>query len=313
MSVPSAYQLRAQLRSRRVAGPPRVVRGGTGPDPELGLAAGAQQPVRPVPREQPVSGLLADGPALGQEVHGEEALGQVVDAAVAVASRDPQDAGLRERLQDRADLVRGAPVPVDRGARLDVGGGEATVPADAVQQLLHERRVLVERAAIVPGAGTIPGQAVERQLRGGQDAEALVVGLEQEPPLVQERVRHLAAVAGNACLEDQVVVAAGDLERVELERPKALEHPQHALLARRQRPRRRQQVAKDKEPTGNRGRDDPRRRRGGLCRGGGRDRRHRRMVVGRARADDACGCGSAKGRAAPCQGRAQSISFASPI
>ena len=162
-------------------------------------------------------GLLADGSALGEEVHGEEALGQVVDAAVAVAPRDPKDAGLGERLKDRADLVRGAPVPVDRGARLDVGGGEPTVPADAVQQFLDERRVLVKRAAIVPDAGTIPGQAVERQLRGGQDAEALVVGLEQEPPFVQQRVRHLAAVACNACLEDQVVVATGDRERVELQ------------------------------------------------------------------------------------------------
>jgi len=38
----------------------------------------------------------------------------------------------------------------------------------------------------------------------GKDAEALVVGLEQQPSLVKERVRRLAAIAGDPGLEDQV-------------------------------------------------------------------------------------------------------------
>ena len=101
----------------------------------------------PVARQQLVATLLAlRSRALGQQLGGEEPLGQVVDAAVAVAPGEAQDPGLGQRLEDRPDLVGRAPVPVDRRARLDVGRRQRAVAPDPLEQLLDERRVLVEAA-----------------------------------------------------------------------------------------------------------------------------------------------------------------------
>jgi hypothetical protein len=77
--------------------------------------------VGPVAAEQAVPFLLVGGRAFRQQLRGEEALGEVVDAPVAVPSGNPQDARLGQRLEDGADLVRRPPVPVDRGSRLDIG------------------------------------------------------------------------------------------------------------------------------------------------------------------------------------------------
>ena len=92
-----------------------------GPEPQLGLAAGSQQTVRAVTAQQPVPLLFVRGRMLRQQLRREEALGEVVDAAVAVPPRDPEHPCLRQRLEDGADLVRRAPVPLDRGSRLDIG------------------------------------------------------------------------------------------------------------------------------------------------------------------------------------------------
>jgi hypothetical protein len=64
--------------------------------------------------------LLAHRPPFGEQVGREQPLRKVVDAAVPLAPRDPEDSRLGQRLEDRPDLVRRAPVPVDRLARLDV-------------------------------------------------------------------------------------------------------------------------------------------------------------------------------------------------
>ncbi len=85
-----------------------------------------------------------------------EALGQVVDAPIAVAPGDAEDAGFGERLEQGPDRVRRAPVPVDGGPRLEVGRGQGAVLADPIEQLLDERGVLVERAAPVRDARADP-------------------------------------------------------------------------------------------------------------------------------------------------------------
>ncbi|MCJ7709837.1 MAG: hypothetical protein MUQ32_03310, partial [Chloroflexi bacterium] len=97
-----------QLRPQ--TGPARRV---SRPGPERVLARRAQQAVAAVPGEQLVAALLSLRRAPGQEARREEALREVVDAAVALAAGDRQDARLAQRLQDRAHLVRRAPVPVD--------------------------------------------------------------------------------------------------------------------------------------------------------------------------------------------------------
>jgi len=53
--------------------------------------------------------------------------------------------------------------------------------------------------------------------------------LEEQPPTIEQLVGQLAAIAGDAGLEDQVVVAAGHLEWVELQRPEAV-HDRHDAL-----------------------------------------------------------------------------------
>ena len=65
------------------------------------------------------------------------------------------------------------------------------------------------------------------QLGCGHDPQTLVVGLVQGARVVQVCVRPAPAVAIDAGCQDQVVVAPGDLERVELERAQPIHHPKH--------------------------------------------------------------------------------------
>ena len=97
------------------------------------------------------------GAALGEDLGREQPLGEVVDAEVALAPGDAERADLGERLEDRPHLVRRAPVPVDRLARPDVPRLERALVADPLEELLDERRVVVERAA-PRGAGAIRSQ-----------------------------------------------------------------------------------------------------------------------------------------------------------
>ncbi len=90
------------------------------PGEELVRARGAQQPVAAVARQQLVADLFARRMPLREELRREQPLDQVVHALVAFAPGDAEHAGLGERLEDRPDLVRRPPVPVDRLARPDV-------------------------------------------------------------------------------------------------------------------------------------------------------------------------------------------------
>ena len=94
--------------------------------------------------------------------------------------------------------------------------------------------VVDEGLALVGAARPVPGEAVPGQLAGREDAEALVVGLEQEAAVVQQVVRPGSPVAGDAGVEHEVVVAAGYLEGVELEGAEAVDDREDALLGLRQ-------------------------------------------------------------------------------
>ena len=88
----------------------------------------------------------------------------------------------------------------------------------------------------------VPGDPEPGQLRRRQDREHLVVGLEERPVLVQQRVRPRPAVAGDAGEQDEIVVPAGDVDRVELDRAKAVEDGHDARRLGGQGPRRGEQV-----------------------------------------------------------------------
>ena len=228
---------------------------GSGAEPDLLLAAGPQEAVGTVARQELEAALLELRRPLGEELGWEQSLDQVVDPAVSLAPGDPEDPGLGERLEDRPDLVRRAPVPVDRGAGREVGRGEMAVGPDPLEELLDERGVLVEDAAVVRGAVEVPGDPEPGQVGRGDEAQALVVGLVENPLVVEEIVGQLAAVARDAGEEDEVVVSTGDLEGVELDRAEPLENGQDPVATGRQGPRRGEVVAQGEEPARGRGRD----------------------------------------------------------
>ena len=107
--------------------------------------------------------------------------------------------------------------------------------------------VVPEDLALVGAAGPVPGEAVPRQLTGREDAETLVVGLEEEAAVVQQVVGPGSPVAGDAGVEHEIVVAAGHLERVELQRAEAVNDRENALLGVRQRPRRGEEMPEHQE------------------------------------------------------------------
>ena len=234
-------------------GSPRVRRpffdGCDRPEPEedLGLAGRAEQAVSPVPAEQAVEDLLALGNAFLEQAGREEALGEVVVATVALAAGDAEDAGLGQGLEDGARLQRRPPVPVDRLAAVEVGGGDRAVAPDPLEELGDVVAVVAEGLALVGAARPVPGEAVPGQLAGREDAETLVVGLEEEAAVVQQVVGPGSPVAGDAGVEHEVVVAAGHLERVELQRAEAVNDRENALLGVRQRPRRGEEMPEHQE------------------------------------------------------------------
>ena len=211
----------------------------------------------PVPRQQLVPVLLTLRRPLRQQAGGKQPLRQVVDTAVPLAAHDRDDPGLRQRLEQRADLVGGPPVPVDRLAGCDVGGRERSLVPHPPEELLDQRRVLVERLAAMVLVPAIPGDAVPRQLGGRHDREHLVVRLVQGTVAVEEVVRPRPAVAVDAGQEDQVVIATGDLERVELQRAQAVDDAHDRARLSRQRARRGEEVARDEEAPRDRGGQEP--------------------------------------------------------
>ena len=100
----------------------RPIGGGPGAEEDLGLTGGAEQAVGAVPGQQLVPSLFVDRPGGRQELGREQALDEVVDAAIALAAGKPEGPRLGQRLEDRPDRVGGPPVPIDRRPRLDVGG-----------------------------------------------------------------------------------------------------------------------------------------------------------------------------------------------
>ena len=188
----------------------------------------------PVSRQQLVPESLARGHDSIEDLRREQSLDEVVDPAVAVASGEPEDPRLRQRLEERPDLIGRTPVPVDRRLWSDVLRGHRTRRPDPVHELLDEGRMLVERATVVPESRAVPRDPVPGQLGRRNEREALVVDLEQGPLLVQEAVRHLPTVGRHAGQEHEVVVPTSDLDRVELDRAQPVEHGEDAVPPRRE-------------------------------------------------------------------------------
>ena len=90
---------------------------------------------------------------------------------------------------------------------------------------------------------TEPGELARR------DERQRLVGRLEDLPAFVEHVAPGGLVAGDARVQHEVVVPAGDRDRVELDRPELAEDLQHAFEAARERPRRREEVPRDEKAT----------------------------------------------------------------
>ena len=125
----------------------------------------------------------------------------------------------------------------------DSGPSRRIRSSNSITSASCSRNVLVRRASRVP----IPGHAVPGELGRRDEREALVVGLVQPAVLVQERIGPLPPIAVDARGQDQVVVAAGHVDRVELDGPEPLEDGLDRRRLGRQGSRRREQMAANEE------------------------------------------------------------------
>ena len=155
------------------------------------------------------------GTLVREDVRREQPFEKVVVAAVAVASREAEHAGDGVRLEHRAHGVRRHSEPVGHrpALALEVECRQRAVRADPLEHALGHLGVLGEDARRVPAQRAAEPREVARRDEG----ESLVVRLEDLAPLV-EQVAPRRVVVGDARVQDEVVGATGDRERIELDR-----------------------------------------------------------------------------------------------
>ena len=90
---------------------------------------------------------------------------------------------------------------------------------------------------------TEPGELARR------DERQRLVGRLEDLTAFVEHVAPGGLVAGDARVQHEVVVPAGDRDRVELDRPELPEDLEHPVEASRERPRRREEVPRDEKAT----------------------------------------------------------------
>ncbi len=186
-----------------------------------------------MPRQELVAHLVALRRPLREQLGREETFGEVVVAAIAIPAGEAERADDGQRLHHRPDGGGGPPEPLDRRFAFEIERALGSVGADLGQDLLREDALLVDQAAGPAQRGSVPADPIERQLVRGKQVERLVVRLEQGPASVQQLVRELALVAGDPRLEDEIVVAARDVQRIELERAQPFHDRHDALVGRR--------------------------------------------------------------------------------
>ena len=105
------------------------------------------------------------------------------------------------------------------------------------------RRPGVEPGPLAAHDMTEPGELARR------DERQRLVGRLEDLTAFVEHVAPGGLVAGDARVQHEVVVPAGDRDRVELDRPELAQNLQHGVGASRERPRGREEVPRDEKPT----------------------------------------------------------------
>ena len=203
-----------------------------------------------VPGQELVPELFSFRHLLREHFGRKQPFEEVVVPEVAVAAREADCARDGVRLEHGAHSVLRHPEPVFRRAALplEVRRGQRPVRPDAFEDALGHCGVVDEGRGVEPGPlaahdMTEPGELARRNKR-----QRLVGRLEDLTALV-EHVAPGGLVAGDARVQHEVVVSAGDRDRVELDRPEFAQDLQHGFGASSERPRRREEVPRDEKAT----------------------------------------------------------------
>ena len=188
------------------------------------------------------------GTSCASTLRGEQPFEEVVVPAVAVAPREADHARDGVRLEHGAHGVLRHPEPVLRRARLalEVERRQRPFRADPFEHALGHGGVLGESRGVEPGPLAAHDMTEPGELAGRHERQRLVGRLEDLAAFVQ-RVAPGGLVAGDARVQHEVVVPAGDRDRVELDRPELPEDLEHAVGASRERPRGREEVPRDEK------------------------------------------------------------------
>ena len=186
----------------------------------------------------------SSGTLLREHVGRKQPLEEVVVAPVAVASREAEHAGDGVRLEHRTNGVRRQAEPVGRPTlrTLEVERRQRSVGADALEHAAGHLGVLGEEARRLPAQRPAEPREVARQDEG----ESLVVRLEDLAPLV-EQFAPGRVVVGHPRVQDEVVGAAGDRERIKLDRAETTEDLKHRDRSFPERTRGSERVARDEK------------------------------------------------------------------
>jgi hypothetical protein len=131
---------------------------------------------------------------------------------------------------------------------LEVAGRQRAFRANPREHALGHRGVLGQDRGVEPGPLAADAHPEPGELAHRDERQRLVGRLEDLAAFV-ERLAPGGFVAGYARVQHQVVVPAGDRDRVELDRPEPPEYLEHPVGTARDRPRRRQEVPRDQKAT----------------------------------------------------------------
>jgi hypothetical protein len=194
--------------------PPQVGLRGAEAAEDVSSAADAEQAVRAVPRVELVAELFWQRDVFAQQLRREQSLEEVVVPTVATASREAEHARQGVRLEQRTHGFVGIPnqsvvLPRSRSKSRDDSGPSARIRSST--RSATSWFSAITRGGVGRNCARNQGNSLART------KESPFVCLEDLAPLV-ELVAPRAVVAGDARVQHEIVRAAGDIDRVELDR-----------------------------------------------------------------------------------------------
>jgi hypothetical protein len=201
-----------------------------------------------VPGQELVPELFSLRHPVCEQLGREQPFEEVVVPEVAVASRETDHARDGVRLEHGAHDVLRHPEPVLRRSvlGLEVARRQRAFDADPLEHALGRRGVLGEDRVVEPRPLAAHDMTEPGELARRDERQRLVGRLEDLTAFV-ERVAPGWVVLGDACVEHEVVVPAGDRDRIELDRSEPPQDLEHRLRPPFHRPRGREELPREEE------------------------------------------------------------------